>query len=238
MVEVKPDGLGVAEGLEPGHAHGAADDAFDRFVGVDPVAIFNGEDGAGGGEYLFAGATPGTVHLVEVDALAVVIFVEGEGDGEFAGAHDLLPSGDFGNGVVVEETVEIAGFGVEADVPDESPRVQAGENEEREFAELVGPGFGPGDETLGAGRFVAVDASRDIEAGGVLERGCLKVEEGKSAGDGKLPQTEAGAAADGPPSRDQMAVVVSAMHEDWLDQERRRRGGRAGDPRAPRGDAG
>ena len=133
MVEVQVDGLGQTEVFEVGEGDLAADDAIFSTAGVDLAALVWGDD-AGDRLQDFLGEERGLLcELVDVGALGVIVLVEVEGEVEALRADDAAPLPHEGDVPVLEIAVEVAAAVVEAHVVGQSPRVEAGEDEEVEF---------------------------------------------------------------------------------------------------------
>lgn len=206
------------EGFRPGGdevgGDGAANDAILGGAAFDGAAGIDGDVGAGGGEEVFGPERLGAFDFVDVDAAGVVVLVECEGEVEVSAGEEADLGADLRDAGVVERAVEVAPRGVETGIVYEPPRVEAREDEEVKFFRGSGVAFDPGDEALGGGRFVAVDA------GGEIDRG-LSVRSGSGFEDMECIaatlrvglHAKACVAGNFPPPADEKLVVVRARVE-------------------------
>lgn len=131
------------------------------------LAGFHGQKLRGAGKDFFAKAGGFSGNLVEVDPGGVVVFVHGHGKVEFSAGDHLLLCGDLRNAGLVVEAVQVAALFIQATVPDQAPGIQAGEDEDIRGRKKFCGGFGPFDQALGGGRFVAMDSGGEVKRGAV-----------------------------------------------------------------------
>jgi hypothetical protein len=127
----------------------------------------------------------------------------------------VLEKGDVGRGVgtgaVAVATVEVAAGFVGALVMGQAPGVEAGKNRKVERAGGAGVGGNPLEEREAAGGFVAVDPSREIDAGRSGGRADGFEVENRMAGDGgEGADAEAGCFRNGAPTAGEQWIIVTA----------------------------
>ena len=128
MVQMQPDRLRIAETIETLEINRAADEARRRLPAIDASASLDRDNFSSFGQKRLAPVWRFTLNLVEIQALAIVIFVQHQRDCKAVPGDDRFDRGDDRNLVAVKGAVEIvAGFG-EAAIVHQSPGIEAGEN--------------------------------------------------------------------------------------------------------------
>src|SRR5687768_12655749 len=104
----------------------------------------------------------------------------------------------------MEDAVEIRAAGIKAAVVDQSPRIQARKEEERQRVETIHVRLGPGDEPLGRSGFVAMDRRGNVEAARHAQATRPKIKDVAAVSSRELLQPESRGSGDVSPPLDQV----------------------------------